>query len=84
MIVDYNEIGIKAFQEKRYEDAAQAFTQAIEANPEEAIGYINFGNLLAAMMEEVNMTKHKHIITIEDPIEYVFTPQNCIFEQKQL
>ena len=49
MIVDYNEIGIKAFQEKRYEDAAQAFTQAIEANPEEAIGYINFGNLLAAM-----------------------------------
>lgn len=49
MIVDYNEIGIKAFQEKRYEDAAQAFTQAIEANPEDAIGYINFGNLLAAM-----------------------------------
>ncbi len=39
---------------------------------------------LAAMVEEVNMTKHKHIITIEDPIEYVFTPQNCIFEQKQL
>lgn len=49
MIVDYNEIGIKAFQEKRYEDAAQAFTQAIEANTEDAVGYINFGTLLAAM-----------------------------------
>ena len=49
MVVDYNEIGIKAFQNKQYEDAAQAFTQAIEANPEDAVGYINFGNLLAAM-----------------------------------
>ncbi|MEG0386131.1 MAG: tetratricopeptide repeat protein [Solibacillus sp.] len=49
MKVDYNEIGIKAFQEKRYEDAGQAFTQAIEENPEEAVGYVNFGTLLAAM-----------------------------------
>ncbi|PYF08824.1 tetratricopeptide repeat protein [Ureibacillus chungkukjangi] len=47
--MDYNEIGIIAFQEKRYEDAAKAFTEAIENNPDEAIGYVNFGNLLAAM-----------------------------------
>nr|WP_106780083.1 tetratricopeptide repeat protein [Lysinibacillus timonensis] len=47
--MDYNEIGIKAFQEKRYEDAAKAFTEAIETNPNDAIGYVNFGNLLAAM-----------------------------------
>ena len=39
---------------------------------------------LAAMIEEINMTMHKHIITIEDPIEYVFTPKKSIFEQKQL
>ena len=49
MDTNYNEIGIQAFQNKQYEEAAQAFTQAIEANPEEAVGYINFGNLLAAM-----------------------------------
>lgn len=49
MVMDYNEQGIKAFQEKRYEDAAQAFTNAIEQNPENALGYVNFGNLLAAM-----------------------------------
>lgn len=47
--MDYNEIGIKAFQEKRYEDAAKAFTEAIENNPNDAIGYVNFGNLLAAL-----------------------------------
>ena len=39
---------------------------------------------LAAMIEEINQNKHRHIITVEDPIEYVFTPQKSIFEQKQL
>ncbi len=39
---------------------------------------------LAAMVEEINQTRHKHIITIEDPIEYVFEPKKSVFEQKQL
>lgn len=47
--MDFNEQGIVAFQEKRYEDAAQLFTQAIEAEPDNAIGYVNFGNLLAVL-----------------------------------
>lgn len=47
--LDFNEKGILAFQEKRYEDAAKAFTEAIENNPDDPIGYVNFGNLLAAM-----------------------------------
>lgn len=49
--MDFNELGIKAFQEKRYEDAVKAFNDAIEQNPDDPIGYINFGNLLAAMNE---------------------------------
>lgn len=39
---------------------------------------------LAAMIEEINMTRSCHIITIEDPIEYIFDPKKAIFEQKQL
>jgi len=39
---------------------------------------------LAAMIEELNQTSYKHIITIEDPIEYIFQPKMCVFEQKQL
>lgn len=39
---------------------------------------------LAAMIQEINLTYQKHIITIEDPIEYVFTPEKSIIEQKQL
>lgn len=39
---------------------------------------------LAAMIEEVNSKYQKHIITIEDPIEYVFEPKKAVVEQKQL
>ena len=39
---------------------------------------------LAAMIEEINTTRACHIITLEDPIEYIFEPQKSIFEQKQL
>lgn len=49
--MNYIEQGIKALQEKRYEDAVKAFTTAIEENPNDPIGYVNFGNVLAAMDE---------------------------------
>ncbi|MBT2582382.1 tetratricopeptide repeat protein [Planococcus sp. ISL-109] len=49
--MNYNEIGIKALQEGRAEDAIQAFTQAIEQHPEDALGYINFGHVLTSMSE---------------------------------
>ena len=39
---------------------------------------------LAAMIEEINVIKSCHIITVEDPIEYIFEPKKAIFEQKQL
>lgn len=39
---------------------------------------------LAAMVEEINETRSSHVITIEDPIEYVFEPKKAIFDQKQL
>ena len=39
---------------------------------------------LAAMIEEINTTRSCHIITIEDPIEYVFDPKKALFDQKQL
>lgn len=47
--LNYNEMGIQAMQEERFEDAVKAFTEAIEQSPEDTVGYINFGNLLGAM-----------------------------------
>lgn len=39
---------------------------------------------LAAFVEEVNRSRHDHIITLEDPIEYVFTPQGCHITQREV
>ena len=39
---------------------------------------------LAAMIEHINANFKKHIITLEDPIEYVFEDNQCIIEQREV
>ncbi|MFH0892676.1 MAG: PilT/PilU family type 4a pilus ATPase [Candidatus Falkowbacteria bacterium] len=39
---------------------------------------------LATMIEIINAERRAHIITIEDPIEYVFTDKQSIVEQRQI
>ncbi|MDI6591441.1 MAG: type IV pilus twitching motility protein PilT [Patescibacteria group bacterium] len=39
---------------------------------------------LAALLDEINHTRAEHIITIEDPIEYVFEADRCIIEQREV
>lgn len=39
---------------------------------------------LAAMINYINQTRRSNIITLEDPIEYVFKPDKSIFMQRQL
>jgi twitching motility protein PilT len=39
---------------------------------------------LAAMVQEVNANRHDHIITLEDPIEYVFKPLSCQITQREV
>jgi twitching motility protein PilT len=39
---------------------------------------------LAAMIQHMNEHENRHIITIEDPIEYVFQNQKCAITQRQL
>ncbi len=38
---------------------------------------------LAAMLEYLNQTVAKHIITLEEPIEYVFTSKNSLIHQRE-
>jgi twitching motility protein PilT len=38
---------------------------------------------LAAMIELINTTRSEHIVTIEDPIEYIFEPKKCLIEQRE-
>ena len=39
---------------------------------------------LAAMIQEMNQRYHKHVITLEDPIEYAFKSELCCIEQREL
>ncbi len=39
---------------------------------------------LAAMMRYLNETAYKHVITIEDPIEYVHPSQTCLISQREV
>ncbi|WP_138415511.1 type IV pilus twitching motility protein PilT [Aquibacillus sediminis] len=39
---------------------------------------------LAAMIDYMNKTMKKHIITLEDPIEYLHSHQNCIIDQREV
>ncbi len=39
---------------------------------------------LAGMIDAINQTRHEHIITIEDPIEYVFPHKGCLVNQREI
>ena len=39
---------------------------------------------LAAILDVINNTSQKHILTIEDPIEYVFENRKSIFSQREI
>ncbi len=39
---------------------------------------------LAAMIDAMNQRYHKHIITLEDPVEYALHSRKCMIEQREL
>ncbi len=39
---------------------------------------------LAAMVNEINSTERKHIITIEDPVEYIFENDKAVIDQREI
>ena len=39
---------------------------------------------LAAMIDQLNKTRYEHILTIEDPIEFVHLSQKCLINQREV
>jgi len=39
---------------------------------------------LAAMINEVNQTRHEHILTIEDPVEFLYQDNMCTINQREV
>jgi twitching motility protein PilT len=39
---------------------------------------------LASMIDMINTTRHDHIVTIEDPIEYLHSHKSCVVNQREI
>jgi twitching motility protein PilT len=39
---------------------------------------------LAAMIDHLNTNTHGHILTLEDPLEFIHTPKKCLINQRQI
>ncbi len=39
---------------------------------------------LAALVNSINKTRAEHIVTIEDPIEYVYEEEKCLIDQREI
>jgi twitching motility protein PilT len=39
---------------------------------------------LSSMIDKINRERHEHILTIEDPIEFLHTHKNCIVNQREV
>lgn len=39
---------------------------------------------LASMIELINKERAEHIVTIEDPIEYIYKPDRCLIDQREV
>ena len=80
-----NELGITYMKEGKWEEAAKTFSEAIEENPNDAVAYINFGNVLTAVGErEKAVNFYKKAITIDENAGAAFYALgNLYYESEQ-
>ncbi|MCF7815730.1 MAG: PilT/PilU family type 4a pilus ATPase [Candidatus Pacebacteria bacterium] len=76
---------IKNFDELALPAVLESFTQ----RPQGfflCVGPVGQGKstTLAAMIELINQTRAEHIMTIEDPIEYIFEPKKSLIDQREV
>jgi len=78
-------VKIPSFDELHLPDIVRSFTQK-ERGLVLVTGVTGSGKstTLAALINEINVTKKKHIITIEDPIEFVHKDRGCIINQRSV
>jgi len=71
--------------ELRFEPALNTFTNLMDGLVL-VVGPTGHGKstTLASMVQEINKTRKAHIITIEDPIEFVFKDDKSLIEQREV
>jgi twitching motility protein PilT len=78
-------VSIPSFSDLHLPNILKAFTQK-ERGLVLVTGVTGSGKstTLATLINEINLTKKKHIITIEDPIEFVHKDRGCIVNQRSV
>ncbi len=78
-------VKIPSFEELHLPEVVKSFTKK-ERGLVLVTGVTGSGKstTLAALINEINLTKKKHIITIEDPIEFVHKDRGCIVNQRSV
>lgn len=78
-------VKIPSFEELHLPDIVKSFVEK-ERGLVLVTGVTGSGKstTLAALINEINLTKKKHIITIEDPIEFVHKDRGCIVNQRSV
>lgn len=76
---------IRTFDELNLPPVLETFTQ-LEQGFFLVVGPVGQGKstTLASMIEKINEERTEHIITIEDPIEYIFEPKKSIINQREV
>lgn len=76
---------IKSLRELNLPSALETFTQKKQGFFL-VVGPVGQGKTttLASMLEMINQTRTEHIITIEDPIEFVFEAKKSIIDQREI
>lgn len=76
---------IKTFEELNLPPILETFTK-LEQGFFLVVGPVGQGKstTLASMIQRINLTRTEHVVTIEDPIEYLFTPEKSIINQREV
>lgn len=76
---------IRTFTELNLPSVLEVFTQR-EQGFFLVVGPVGQGKstTLAAMMDRINESRSDHLMTIEDPVEYLFTPKKSLIHQREV
>ncbi len=76
---------VRTFTELNLPSVLETFTQR-EQGFFLAVGPVGQGKstTLATMINRINESRTEHILTIEDPVEYLFTPQKSLIHQREV
>lgn len=76
---------VRTFAELNLPSTLEVFTQRKQGFFL-VVGPVGHGKstTLAAMIDRINETRAEHILTIEDPVEYIFTPKRSLIQQREV